>query len=340
MLVARLTRSMAWKPTTPAIAPSRTIAVWKPFSSASWRRVVRMKASVAAQRVLPRPRHPRPPGGRGWPPRGSASSFASASSSRRRWVDGSRSQRSTRASSLRRAVGPRARRSAQPTARSVRDSDVACCSPAEVAESCSSIRSARRPCSALRSRATCRRVSAGRTIALCPASIVRGAADSVSDDRPALPRAAERRGRRRDASRRQVVSQPTRSASVRARSSPDVRSSRRLDLRADRRRAASAAWAAAGWPAAPAARRRPATATARRARTAARGRCRCRSRSARRGSPRAMPVGWTNCPAPVPRAPNASRRCAVGPELLHAVVAAVGDPEVAGAVERQLGRAR
>src|SRR3954469_4573353 len=52
MLVARLAQSTWWQPTTPTIAPSRTIAAWKPSLSATWRRVRRMKASESSAAVV------------------------------------------------------------------------------------------------------------------------------------------------------------------------------------------------------------------------------------------------------------------------------------------------
>ena len=48
MLVARLFQSTRCKPTMPAIAPSTSIAVWKPSLSATWRRVRRMNASESS----------------------------------------------------------------------------------------------------------------------------------------------------------------------------------------------------------------------------------------------------------------------------------------------------
>ena len=48
------------------------------------------------------------------------------------------------------------------------------------------------------------------------------------------------------------------------------------------------------------------------------------------------PVGWMNWPSPMPRLPIVEQALAGRAELLDAVVAAVGDPEVPGLVERHL----
>ena len=335
MLVALLSRSTPWKPATPAM---RAVMHDRGLDAVLVGELAARDADERerrGQRVLPRTHGIHPRGGRGW--RARRGELVGVGLLEQAQVGrGSRSQRST---------GPSCGADGRPRALSRRPAACAPPSwpparPAEVAESCSSIRSRatamQRLAQALR---PARRETAGRTMALCPASIARGAAASVSHDRLALLRAAERRGRRRgrEAAGR-VAADPQRRASARA-AGPCVRSTRRLTCgptrrgqrrqlgrrRGGERRRARAHGAAGG---------------------AASANCCTRPLSGvghgqrRRGSRRRRPVGWMNWPGPVPRVAERQQPLAVGAELLDAVVAAVGDPEVPAAVEGDLRRAR